>query len=176
VRKIEYLYHYFEKEKGPFLNLSALSLTDAKPILDRIKSENDVFAAHRYEGYLERRGELERLVRGLFIGKGGRPKTDYPHYFVAEECPWLETWYRSPGFVRIPMSEFKSEEVSFSYGDMFPTFSERVKDEREYRKKIYTHDEILVLIEKYGLPRNGTPTAASARNDTSRPTYGRTRR
>ena len=29
-----------------------------------------------------------------------------------------------------------------------------VNDGKEYRKKLYTYDEILEIIEKYGLPQN----------------------
>lgn len=35
-----------------------------------------------------------------------------------------------------------------------PTFSSRVNDGKEYRKKLYTYDEILEIIEKYGYPQD----------------------
>lgn len=41
--------------------------------------------------------------------------------------------------------------MSFTYGDTFPTFSDKVTDNFEYRKKVYTYAEILKIIEKYGL-------------------------
>ena len=34
-----------------------------------------------------------------------------------------------------------------------PTFSNKITDEREYRKKLYTYDEILQIIDKYGYPQ-----------------------
>ena len=43
--------------------------------------------------------------------------------------------------------------ISFTYGDSQPTFSDRVNDGKEYRKKLYTYDEILEIIEKYGFPK-----------------------
>lgn len=45
-------------------------------------------------------------------------------------------------------------DISFTYGDSHPTFSDRVNDGKEYRKKLYTYDEILEVIEKYGLPQD----------------------
>ena len=36
---------------------------------------------------------------------------------------------------------------------MFPTFSPRVNDGREYRKRVYRYEEIVGVIEKYGLPQ-----------------------
>ena len=35
-----------------------------------------------------------------------------------------------------------------------PTFSDKVKDGKEYRKKVYFYDEMLKLIEKYGMPQD----------------------
>ena len=34
-----------------------------------------------------------------------------------------------------------------------PTFSPTINDGREYRHQIYTYEEILEMIEKYGLPQ-----------------------
>ena len=41
--------------------------------------------------------------------------------------------------------------LPFSYGNLFPTFSDRVEDRREYRKQVYTLNEIEQVIRKYGL-------------------------
>ncbi|MNE03192.1 hypothetical protein D3C80_956870 [compost metagenome] len=35
-----------------------------------------------------------------------------------------------------------------------PTFSPNINDGKEYRHKLYTYDEILIIIEKYGLSQN----------------------
>jgi hypothetical protein len=147
------LYHYYEKSAGPFRNLSDLPAGKAQEILDGIKRENAVFAAHRFDGYLKRRRELEQTARDLFIAKGGRPRRAAPHYMVVGACEWLKTWYRDAAFVRIPAAEFDMSAVSFSYGDMFPTFSPRVNDGKEYRRRVYTFEEILELIGRYGLPQ-----------------------
>ena len=70
--KIQYLYHYYEKSKGPFLNLSDLNINDAQKLMDEVKENNDLMASHRYDGYLERRKELEQIARNIFISKGGK--------------------------------------------------------------------------------------------------------
>ena len=46
--------------------------------------------------------------------------------------------------------------VSFTYGDTFPTFSPIVTDGLEYRKQVYTYDEILEIVIKYGLPQHNS--------------------
>ncbi len=151
------LYHYYEKSAGPFRNLSDLDRDSAQAILDAIKRTNTTFAAHRYDGYLARRGELEALARELFIKKGGRPIRAVPHYMVIGACPWLETWYTEPAFVKIPISRFDTSALSFSYGDLFPTFSPRVADGKEYRSTVYTWTEITSVIARYGLPQDWNP-------------------
>lgn len=148
-----YLYHYFERQRGPLLNLSDLPVSEAQHILNGLKEDNQTFAAHRYEGYLQRRHELEQMIRKLFILKGGEPLRPVPHYFVLEPCPWLETWYLEPDFIKIPIHALETNTISFTYGDMFPTFSPRVTDGREYRNTLYTYEEILDLITRYGLPQ-----------------------
>jgi len=148
-----FLYHYYEKSRGPFRSISELTVSEAQAVLDGIKAVNKIFAAHRYNGYIERRHELEQKSRELFAAKGGKPIRRTPHYMVVEACPWLETWYNDSAYVKIPFTDFDSSAVSFTYGDMFPTFSPRVCDGKEYRGQLYRFVEIMGLIEKYGLPQ-----------------------
>ena len=35
-----------------------------------------------------------------------------------------------------------------------PAFSPRIKEGKEYRKKLYTYEEILDIIDRYGLPQD----------------------
>jgi hypothetical protein len=149
-----YLYHYFEKQKGPLLSLTALSHDEATAIQGKLVSENKTFAAQRNERYLLRRRELERLVYEQFIEKGGKPEKETPHYFVVGECPWLTTWYEQADYIKIPITEFNLRTISFTYGDTFPTFSPNVTDGLEYRNTVYTYKEILKVIEKYGIPQD----------------------
>ena len=151
---LQNFYHYYEKQYGPFKNLSDLSLDKAKYVLGKIKAVNQLMAAHRFPGYLERRLELEQIARNLFIEKGGKPVRKAPHYMVVGECAWLQTWYNEGSCVKIPLTAFNPETISFSYGDLFPTFSPRVTDQKEYRRQIYTLSEIIRIIEKYGLPQD----------------------
>lgn len=149
-----FLYHYFEKKIGAFKNLSDLPLAEAEEVLKGIKnSRPSSFAAGRDENYMNRRMNYETLARNLFIEKGGKPIRKVPHYMVVEECQWLNSWYVDGDYIKIPIEEFDLSTISFTYGDMHPTFSPIVNDGREYRKKLYTYDEILKIIDKYGLPQ-----------------------
>ncbi|WP_334076664.1 hypothetical protein [Paenibacillus sanfengchensis] len=147
-----YLYHYFEKEIGPFKNLSKLSMDDATKVSNQIKKGGKVFASRRNDEYLMIRRELERTARDLFISKGGKPVNTFPHYMTLGACSWLQTWYLEPGIITIDWNEIAKESMSFTYGDLFPTM--RYPDEKPYRKQVYTKDEIIKVIDQFGLPQD----------------------
>lgn len=73
---------------------------------------------------------------------------------VVEHSPWLSTWFENCDFIKIPVEEFNIKTISFTYGDSMPAFSPTNNDGKEYRKKLYNLDEILKIIEKYGLPQD----------------------
>ena len=73
---------------------------------------------------------------------------------VVGQSPWSASWFENSAFVKISIEEFDKSTISFTYGDSHPTFSPKVKDGKEYRKKLYTYDEILGIIAKYGYPQD----------------------
>lgn len=154
VKKIN-LYHYFDKTIGPFVNLSDLPIDEAKLILDTIKiTKPNSQSAKRHDKYVEYRRNCENIIRSEFEIKGGIINRKSPHYMVIEHSPWLSTWYENSAFIKIPIEKFDIKTISFTYGDSMPTFSQTINDGKEYRKKLYTYDEILKIIEKYGLPQD----------------------
>ena len=146
------LYHYFERKIGPFVSISGMSIEDAMKIQSQLTTH--FHKEYRNQRYYERRQYLERHVRTLFIEKGGKPILDVPYYMIIGESSFLATWFEDSDYIMIPISEFDLQTISFTFGDTFPTFSPRVTDNMEYRKKVYFYDEILTLIQKYGLPQN----------------------
>ena len=147
----EWLYHYFERETGPFRNLSDLSPEEAMAIHTQLKKRKDVFASKRSDDYYIIRRQLEEEARRRFIAKGGRPIRLRPHYMTLGECPWIKEWYREGQELNIHIREFDPKTVSFTYGDLFPTM--RYKDGKPYREQIYTKEEIFKVIEQYGWPQ-----------------------
>lgn len=153
-----YLYHYFDKKDGPFRNLSDVSSDEAKEILRLLKTERpNCKSAQRDNNYMSRRADYEKTVRELFIGMGGQPERVAPHYMCVGHCEWLYSWFEAPAFVKIPIEEFDPKTLSFTYGDMFPTFSPIVNDGKEYRKRLYMYDDILGVIDRYGMPQDTPP-------------------
>jgi hypothetical protein len=148
------LCHYYDDRSGPLRNLSALAPPESEATLSAIRGEGKLFAARRPPWYMERRRELEALARSIFVEKGGMPRTEYPHYFTLGRCDWLESWFESPRLLCLELDAIAPGAISFSYGDLFPSFSPAVSDGREYRRQIYTLGEITELVGRYGLPQD----------------------
>lgn len=156
-----YLYHFYDKRSGPFKSLTAIPKDEAFSVLENIKNERpDSQTAQRDIGYITKRRNCERIVRAEAEKKGIIMDIPSPHYLVVEYSPWLSTWFEQPGEIKIPIEEFDTRKLSFTYGDSMPTFSPRVKDGKEYRKQVYTYEEILKVIEKYGLPQDWNDNGA----------------
>lgn len=150
-----YLYHYYDSTIGPFRSLTEISPDEAKTVLDNIRAAKpNSMCAQRHGKYVEYRRNCESILRAEFAKKGGIMNRTSPHYMVVEHSPWLSTWYENSAFIKIPVEEFDISTLSFTYGDSMPTFSPSVTDGREYRRQLYTYDEILGIIEKYGLPQD----------------------
>ncbi|MBQ7926826.1 MAG: hypothetical protein IJ335_11115 [Lachnospiraceae bacterium] len=150
-----YLYHYYDASVGPFVNLAELPREEARALLENIKkTKPNTQCAQRHDKYVEYRHNCEQILRTEFAKKGGIMERTTPHYLVVEHSPWLSTWYENSAYVKIPIEEFDLRKVSFTYGDSMPTFSPTINDGKEYRKKLYTYEEILEIIEKYGLPQD----------------------
>ncbi len=148
-----YLYHYYDKRTGPCKRMTVLSDDESKALLDKIRNERpDSMCAKRDDSYIDKRKSCEAKLKDAFIAKGGLVEIDSPYYFVVEHSPWLYSWYEQPDYIKIPVGEIDLRYVSFTYGDSMPTFA--VQDGKEYRRQVYTYDEILKLIDKYGLPQN----------------------
>ena len=150
-----FLFHYYDKTIGPFKNLSDLSVEEANQVLREIATEKpNVQCSKRSADYMQKRLFYEEVLRKEFGKKGGVIKRQSPYYMVVEHSPWLSTWFENSAYIKIPISEFDLKTISFTYGDSHPTFSDRVNDGKEYRKKVYTYEEIIEIIKKYGLPQD----------------------
>ncbi len=148
------LYHYYDKDLGPFKNISELSDEEAKKVMAELsKKKPGAFCNQRNDEYLKLRHYYENILRTEFNKKDGVIKREIPHYMVVEACNFIESWYEKCEHLVIDVEEFDKRTLSFTYGDSHPTFSDRVNDGKEYRRKLYTYDEILEVIEKYGYPQ-----------------------
>jgi len=151
----DYLYHYYDCSKKPFLNLSDLAQSEAEVVLQQIRQNEHSFASKRTKDYLATRHKLEVQIRNLFIEKNGKPQRETPHYMILGRCDWVKSWYTEGCELFMPLANFKPEHISFTYGDTFPTM--RFLDDKPYRKQVYTLAELPDIIEEFGLPQKWNP-------------------
>lgn len=71
------MYHYFDKDIGPFRNLSKLSFEAAEEVSNRIKLDGKSFASQRSDDYMSIRRDLESNAREQFIAKVVNPLTHF---------------------------------------------------------------------------------------------------
>lgn len=146
-------YRYFYDIKEPFAKITDINSSDCKDYLDLILEKS--LASKTYnENYINQRLLTEKKMREIFIRKGGRPQLKHPHYLVLENCDnWFYNIKNFFGSIVIDSSLFLEDVVSFTYGDSMPTFDDTFFDGKEYRKNLYTLNEIKDLINKYSLPQ-----------------------
>ena len=72
-------------------------------------------------------------------------------YMILGTCPWGLTWYLDGRELCIPLKEFPSEIVSFTYGDTFPAM--RYQDNKPYRGQVFCLKELPDVVLKFGLPQ-----------------------
>lgn len=145
------LYRYFYLGEDPFAEISDLKI---EPDFDLLRYRNLIPSNYNRE-YVVRRFETEKALRKLFVEKGGKPQRKNPYYLTLGNC---DAWFLGKkhcfGSMVFDMEEFDPKTVSFTYGDSIPTFMERFDDGKEYRKQVYTLDEIRELIDRYGYPQD----------------------
>lgn len=157
----DFITHYFARGASPFQSLSSLSDEEAAGIMASLCDDTPFGARFKNPGqYLQKRRQSEKWVRREFILKGGRPALDYPIYFVLGESQWL--FDHSPDKsrhqeIRIKLSEFNEEDVSFTYPDSMISFA-FAKDKPvdyylpELHGKVFTRNEILDIVKSKGDP------------------------
>ena len=148
---INYLYHYYEKDFGPFMPLTALPMEQAREILLAQKAAGK-FHNPNIEGFLQNRYNRDKQLHDAFIAHGGKPQLTAPVYMMLGEHKQWESAYENPAVIKIPLDEFDPLTVSFTYGDSFAIFNPKLFGEEEYWNKIYFADEILEVIARNGFP------------------------
>jgi hypothetical protein len=150
----KFLFHYYELDNGPFRNITEYGYEKAEKIQNQISKG---WNSKRPENYIELRLALEKRIKEQLISKGGKPNRNDPFYFTLGECNWAKSWYVNPGVIKIPLTDFKPEHISFTYPDSMVSF--QFYDEPKlatYRKdcngQVFLLDEMNDLINDYGIP------------------------
>lgn len=136
-----YAYRFFESEKGPLDTIRKYSLEE----IDEMGREAGI--AHIREIY-HNRVNMEKLMFSMFKRNDGKPNVKEPIYFaIYDELPntnRLHVRFRNPMCLKIPMTEFDKDIVSFTYGLSTHAFTR--KDNHPCRRKLLTWNEAQEVI------------------------------
>jgi hypothetical protein len=112
------------------------------------------------EQRIRNRRKVEKWLYAEFIESGGDPKTRYPCYFTLGPSSFLKNFESFAGQsieIKIPLSEFSSKNISFTYPDSF--FSDWLKQnnnhplyDEQLNGKVITLDEILKIVRQGKIP------------------------
>ncbi|WP_415930260.1 hypothetical protein [Zhenpiania hominis] len=149
-----FVYHYYVQDAGPFRCIMDLNFDKPEEYVEYLK-KNQIEDKITYDSqYFYRRMMYEKKCRNIFISKGGMPDRKNPQYMTIGSYIGFEKSYMN-NYIKIPISRFSENKVSFTYGDMFPNFNEdNIIYNREYFGQVYTYSEVLEIIKKYGFPQD----------------------
>jgi hypothetical protein len=115
-----FLTHYFEAEKGPFLNICDLSDVQIESIIAAEKDAETPF--NRFAlgpDFFKLRRRADELLTEKYTEKFGiKPKTR-PYFAVLGEFDRTMGMYRNGRSIRIDVSLLASEDLTFIYPDHF---------------------------------------------------------
>jgi hypothetical protein len=161
---MDYLSHYYRKDKQPFQSLSYLSDDQAERLGTALFKESPKvfirFRESKFSTHWSRRRKTDQWVRSEFQKKGGTPIEPYPQYLVLGSSSYISALGEDDGYIelRIPLSELDSNEVSFTYSDcMVSKWLHEEKSHEEYYNpdihgRVFTLTEILDVVNVHGIP------------------------
>jgi hypothetical protein len=167
------LTHYYHKNDRPFQTLASTSEEKALSIITSLKERTGA-VYRRFNNpaaYLSQRRETESWLRDEFIKKGGKPTTKYPQYFVVDLSAWIEDGYNGQSkAIRIPISAFDADRVSFTYPDSMISYwlnSQTKRDfyHSEYHGKVFSSIDIYDIIDRFGIPQREWETDPTRKYD-----------
>jgi len=167
------LTHYYHKDDYPFQNLSCLSEEEALRAIRGLHDRTGLVYRRFKEphGYLKQKRETESRLRSEFIHKGGKPASTCPHYFVVEQAIWIEEGYDGQSNkLQVPISAFSPEYVSFTYPDSMVSYwlqsqTDKIYYHPEYHGQVFSFDEIIGIIDKFGIPQEEWRTEEARKYD-----------
>jgi len=103
----QYLYHYYEKGRKPFLSITETDEIHARSITDKIGQSSVIFnrwdSPQKCEFYSYFRNYTEQTIKSMFVDKGGKPTIDFPRYMTLGPTNWFLFWYEETGIIEIPL-------------------------------------------------------------------------
>lgn len=159
---MNYLSHYYRRDKQPFESMSYLSDDEAERVAMALFKEDPNafwrFSESKFPSHWSRRRKTDQWVRSEFKKIGGTPVEPYPQYLVLGSSKYISELGDKYVELRIPLSEFDPAEVSFTYSDcMVSLWLHEEKTHEEYYNpdlhgRVFTLSEILEVVKAHGIP------------------------
>lgn len=149
----DFLTHYYREY--PFRCLTELDPAAMDSVLAELARSRTLPRRLTSPFYFERRRWYEGVMREQFLGKGGRPRRERPHYLVLGAS---ELWATiEPHSLRVPLADIPDDVISFTYTDSWCAYVDRtLRDEPIPRKPqygtVYRRAELPDLFAQYGWP------------------------
>jgi len=113
-----YITHYFEADRGPFLNICDLSDEEAEELVCREKDARTAFNRFAMGAdFLTWRREADDLLIRAYAEKFGRPPEGRPYFALLGSFDKTLTMFREGRKIEIEVSEFSEGELTFMYPD-----------------------------------------------------------
>lgn len=113
-----FITHYFESDRGPFLNICDLPDTEVQCLIDEEKNSETAF--NRFSlgsDFMRWRRSADDLLIRAYDEKFGFPPVGRPFFAVLGEFDKTLTMFRNGNRVRIDLDGFADHEVTFMYPD-----------------------------------------------------------
>ena len=170
------LLYFYNDPECVFMSISDCPQAHLDAVLDR-KNERNTFFASRFsrqkrERYLRHRAVIEQRLFADFVAKGGKPGRRCPYYAYLSFQTYAEmraglvgTPFADSMCLEMPLSEFRSEIISFTYEDSALSYGlvfhpegleawARSMPVKPCHGVLYRVEELEKAIEEHGFPAN----------------------
>ena len=143
-------YRIYEKRDGP---LAILTGTSVEEVIRAGYVDYDADLIKKLYSY---RKMFEKLMYQLFKQNGGHPTVEHPYYFVVfDELPYLPDIYQKYKVavcLKVPMSMFPKDLVSFTYGYSYNALVR--KDGHPAQRKLLGWEDAEKVINEFPYDKN----------------------
>jgi hypothetical protein len=158
--------HNYDPRRGAFRNICDLPGAEAQAILTQIRSSGQ---RKLKDNYLHRRLATEAWLIAERAKRLCRTRLNRAIYFFLGDFADGMDGSRPESFI-MQLAEFSPNTVTFTYSDSMASFAtgteaKHMADRREYHGRVFVLDEIIDLVDRFGLPGDRWKTDHSLRYD-----------
>jgi hypothetical protein len=152
--------HYYNKNHPPFVNLSDFHEDDCINVLRKQNERFNKGMCKRSfpDWYMPERREVEKLIRNIFISKGGIAPRNNPHYFWWGDNDY-KTYFADDELekISIDLININKNYISFTWPDSlgFRKIDSTKIDIDLPCGIVFTYDEAIEYFENRELPNGG---------------------